>query len=184
VFAVWNYVVNNADSLGIDKNKIVIGGESAGGGLSAMLVNRLHDLGGQEQPIGQWLLCPMLDDRTAADRELEKVGHILWTNHSNYVGWKAFLGQEPGLPTVPDLSVPARRLDFTGLPPTWIGVGTIDLFYKEDVEYAKRLKEAKVPCELVEQEGGIHAFEMLLPSAPISIAFRGKSIAWLTKQLK
>lgn len=101
----WRWFQQHAAELGADGSRIVIGGESAGGGLAASLVQRIHD-GGGVQPIAQWLFSPMLDDRTAADRDLDGVDHWVWNNAANRVGWSGYLGQRPAGPpnrTTPSL---------------------------------------------------------------------------------
>lgn len=169
-FTAWQWLLQNADELGVDANRIVIAGQSAGGGLAAALAQRIFD-GGGVQPAGQSLIYPMLDDRTAARRELDAIKHRLWNNRNNRGGWTHYLGQAAGLDEVPPYAVPARRADLSGLPPAWVGVGEVDLFYEEDVEYARRLQEAGVDCELYTVPGAPHAFEMLVPDAPVSRDF-------------
>ena len=100
----------------------------------------------------------MLDDRIATKTELTERAHRVWNNGSNYFGWKSYLGREPGSEFI-EYSVPGRRENLSGLPPTWIGVGTADLFLDEDREYAKRLKDDGVDVSYVEVAGGIHAFD-------------------------
>jgi acetyl esterase/lipase len=79
--------------------------------------------------------------------------------------------------------VPARRVELTGLPPAWIGVGTIDLFHDEDVAYAKRLQACGVGCELMTVPGAFHGFDGANPSLPIARAFRQAQIEALKKHL-
>ncbi len=81
------------------------------------------------------------------------------TNAANRVGWRSYLGVEPGGAQVPGGAVPARRADLSGLPPTFIAVGDIELFYEEDVEYARRLREAGVEVTLDIMPGAPHGFE-------------------------
>ena len=145
--AAWTWLQRSAAALGIDPARIAIGGQSAGGGLAASLVQRIHDEDGV-QPVVQWLFCPMLDDRTAARRELDVVGHFVWNNRSNRVGWSAYLAGAMNADRVPDYAVPARRDDLRGLPPAWIGTGDIELFFDEDRMYAERLTGAGVGCTL------------------------------------
>jgi acetyl esterase/lipase len=178
LFAAWRWVLAQAGAWGIDPARIVIGGESAGGGLAAALVQRIHDEGGI-QPVGQLLFCPMLDDRTAARRELDARRHYVWDNKMNAAGWGAYLGAEPGGDAPPTYAVSARREDLSGLPPAWIGVGSIDLFRDEDIEYARRLKAAGVPVDVVETPGGFHAFNKLAPDIAISQAFEAAANDWL-----
>lgn len=153
----FHWLVEHAAEHGIDPAKIVVGGISAGGGHAAALAQRLHDQAGP-QPAAQLLIYPMLDDRPAARRELDGVRHRVWNNRSNLFGWTSHLGHAPGEPCA-DYAVPARRDDFSGLPPAWIGVGTCDLFLDEDREYGRRLADAGVDVSYVEVDGGIHGFD-------------------------
>jgi acetyl esterase/lipase len=154
-----------------------VGGESAGGGLAASAVQRLHDAGAH--PLGQWLFCPMLDDRTAARTELDDVGHFVWNNVSNRFGWSSYLGQAPGAPEVAPYAVAARRGELSGLPPAWICVGDIELFHDEDVDYARRLEAAGVPVTLDVTSGTPHGFEnWAADTAPARMLVR-RARAWL-----
>jgi acetyl esterase/lipase len=134
--AAWTWLQDNSPARGVDPTRVAIGGQSAGGGLAASLVQRVHDDPGAAQPVAQWLFCPMLDDRTAAERKLDATKHILWNNTSNRMGWRSYLGVEPGAASTPEYAVPSRRADLAGLPPTWIGTGDIELFYDENRAYA------------------------------------------------
>lgn len=166
----WHWLLNNAEGLGISKERIAISGQSAGGGLVAALVQRLFDEGG-DQPAGQALFCPMLNDITAARFELDKINHPIWNNRSNRRGWACYLGQEPGLSKVAPYAVPARRENLSGLPPAWIGIGDIDLFYEDSCNYAALLTEAGVDCEFKIVPGAPHGFETIAPNAPITREF-------------
>jgi acetyl esterase/lipase len=154
----WYWLQAHASTLGVDPTRLVIGGESAGGGLAATLVQRLHDESAV-QPIAQWLFCPMLDDRTAATTEFDAINHWIWNNAANRVGWRAYLGMEPGSPGVPPGAAPARRMDLRGLPPTFLCVGDIELFYAEVCIYAERLQVASVDVTLTVIPGAPHGFE-------------------------
>jgi acetyl esterase/lipase len=121
--AGWRWLQREAQRLGVDPARVAVGGESAGGGLAASLVQRLYDAG-VAPPIAQWLFCPMLDDRTAARRELDGMSHFVWNNRVNRFGWRSYLGTEPGSASIPVYSVPARRENLSGLPPAWIGLQT------------------------------------------------------------
>lgn len=178
----WHWMLANAQTLAIDSKRIAIGGESAGGGLAAGSVLRIHDEGGT-QPIAQWLFCPMLDDRTALDRSLDDVDHFIWNNKLNLAGWTSYLGAQIGAEDVSAYAAPARRKDLNRLPKAWIGVGDIELFYEEDRKYAEGLKAAGVACELDVVAGGPHAFEGMAPKAQVSIDYMSRAKAWLKKAL-
>jgi acetyl esterase/lipase len=171
--AAWHRVLARARELAINPAKIVIGGYSAGGGLAANLVQRLHDEGGT-QPAGQLLIYPMLDDRTAARRELDAASHSIWRNTSNRFAWPAYLGGRD--PAAIPYAAAARRADLAGLPPTWIGVGTCDLFLDEVRAYARRLEEAGVAVSYDEVAGAIHAFDM--DDNPLAHAFTALQTEW------
>ncbi|WP_102141421.1 alpha/beta hydrolase [Mycobacterium hubeiense] len=156
----------------VDPARLAIGGASAGGGLAAALALLARDRG--EVPVAaQLLVYPMLDDR-AVGRELDHAGHRLWTHTSNQFGWSAYLGNAD-----PAVAVPARREDLAGLPPAWIGVGTLDLFHDEDLEYAERLKAAGVPCQVEVVSGAFHGFDQIVAKAEVSRAFVDSQCAWL-----
>lgn len=174
----WQWMLSNSSKLEIDTNRIAIGGESAGGGLAAGLVLRIHDEGGQ-RPIAQWLLCPMLDDRTAMDRSLDGIDHYIWNNKLNLAGWSSYLGNKIGTEQVPPYAAPSRRVDLNGLPKTWIGVGDVELFFEEDKAYADKLSSAGVACKLEIVHGAPHAFEGLAPDSQLSKDYLASAKSWL-----
>ena len=166
-------LVARADEFGIDPSRIAIGGASAGGGLAAALAQRLHDEGGT-QPVFQLLVYPMLDDRTVLRDDIDRRHMRMWSPESNRFAWSAYLGTDAGAPGIPSSLVPARREDLSGLPPAWIGVGTLDLFHDEDLEYARRLEEAGVPCEVLVVPGAFHGFDAVFRNAGVTRAFHSE----------
>ncbi len=181
-FEAWHALLAGADEWGLDTGRLAIAGDSAGGGLAAAVVQRIADAGGV-QPAAQVLLYPMLDDRTAADQSLDAIGHVLWSNRNNRAGWSWYLGQPAGAASVPDYAVPARRENLSGLPPAWIGVGELDLFYREDLEYADRLREAGVVCELHTDPGAPHAYDRMVPDSSLSRGFDASYFTFLRQRL-
>lgn len=169
-YAALRWLVTEADDLEIDPERIAVGGASAGGGLAAGLALLAHDRG--ELPIAfQLLVYPMIDDRTVVRDDHDVTGVRVWTPASNRYGWTSYLGQEPGGADVSEYAAPARRTDHTGLPPAWIGVGTLDLFHDEDVRYAQQLRAAGVDCTLDVIPGAFHGFDALMRNKPVSRAF-------------
>jgi len=163
----WHWLQHEAQVIGVDTDRIAVVGQSAGGGLAASMTQRILDEGGI-QPAAQALFYPMLDDRTAALRELDSIKHRVWNNKCNKAGWSDYLGQPPGEPEVPQYAVPARRDNLVDLPPTWIGIGDIDLFYGECCQYSARLNEAGVRCQLHVAPMAPHAFELIMPNASVT----------------
>jgi acetyl esterase/lipase len=161
----------------VDPTRIAVIGESAGGGLAASLALMARDRG-EIALAGQVLAYPMLDDRTDTPAAAHPRMLRLWNGPSNRLGWGMYLGAGTGGPAATPLdaaelerAVPARRTDLSGLPPTWIGVGTLDLFHSEDVEYARRLTAAGVPTELHVIPGAYHGFDASEPAAAVSRDF-------------
>ncbi len=171
-YAALKWLHANAEALGADRSRIALAGESAGGGHAAMLAIAARDRG--EVPVMfQSLVYPMLDDRTGSTRKPPAhVGAFLWTAEYNRLGWGALLGRTPGGQDAPAGAVPARVENLAGLPPAWIGVGSIDLFVDEDVEYARRLIDAGVPTELMVVPGAYHGFDVIVPGASIAKQFK------------
>jgi acetyl esterase/lipase len=155
----------------VDPTRVAIGGASGGGGLAAALALLARDRG-EVTPTLQLLAYPMLDDRSGT--EPNNRNYRLWGPKSNRFGWASYLGDAD-----PQVAVPARRDDLSGLPPAWIGVGTNDLFHDEDVAYAERLTAAGVPCQVEVVPGAFHGFDLLLPKADVSQAFFASQCASL-----
>lgn len=162
---------------GVERDRIAIGGASAGGGLAAALALLARDRA-EVAPVFQVLVYPMLDDRSVG-RHLDDPGHRLWNATSNRFGWNAYLGGAD-----PAVAVPARRTDLGGLPPAWLGVGTLDLFHDEDLDYAARLQGAGVPCEVHVVPGAFHGFDGIAPKADISKDFFDSQCASLRQYLR
>jgi acetyl esterase/lipase len=154
--------------------RLAIGGASAGGGLAAALAFMARDRG-EVNPAAQLLLYPMLDDRTSVGQATDRrAGLRLWNHASNRWGWAAYLGNAD-----PQVAVPARREDLAGLPPAWIGVGTLDLFTAEDLDYAQRLSEAGVSCSVEIVPGAFHGFDVVAPNTAIAQQFFDSQCAML-----
>ncbi len=170
-YAALRWLHEHAEELGVDRKRIAVMGESAGGGHAAALAIAARDRG--EFPICQQILIyPMLDDRTGSSRQPAPwIGTFIWNRAANRFGWSSLLGVPAGSAKVPEGAVPARIGDLSGLPPAFIGVGSIDLFIDEDIDYARRLIDAGVATELRVVPGGYHGFDELAPAAPASVRF-------------
>jgi acetyl esterase/lipase len=179
-YAGLAWLHGKAAQLGVDPGRIIVSGESAGGGLAAALVLLARERG--EIPVAfQHLIFPMLDDRTVTQPDPSPyVGQFVWTRASNRFGWASLLGQAPGGPEVSPFAAPARAADLADLPPTFLAVGALDLFLEEDLDYARRLIRAGVPTELHVYPGAPHGF-MMAPEAAVSRAFARDSLAALAQ---
>lgn len=166
-YAALRWLHGHAAELGVDPARIAIAGESAGGGLAAALALLARDRG--EVPVVfQSLTFPMIDDRTGSTVDRGPLaGEFLWTAESNRFGWTALLGYAPGGEDVSPYAAAARATDLAGLPPTFLAVGTLDLFFEENLEYVRRLTRAGVPVTAAIYPGAPHGF-MLVEQATVS----------------
>ena len=147
----------------VDPDRIAVGGASAGGHFAAALAQRAHDRG-EIKLAYQMLVYPMLDDRTGANHDGPK--RLMWTETDNQLAWQWYLdGADPVE------AAPGRRQDLSGLAPAWIGVGTLDLYHQECLDYGRRLREAGVPVHEEIAPGAFHAFDHIVDKAPISVKF-------------
>jgi acetyl esterase/lipase len=171
------------DQADVDPDRLAIGGGSAGGGLAAALALMARDRG-EIHPRLQVLVYPMLDDRTAARPDPDGAKRRMWDNTANQVGWSSYLGRPAGSDGVSPLASPARATDLRGLAPAWIGVGSLDLFHDECVDYAERLGQAGVDCELDVVEGAYHGFDYVAPRAKVTKDFHAAQVAALRSALQ
>ncbi|GCF06812.1 alpha/beta hydrolase [Dictyobacter arantiisoli] len=171
-YAALKWLSTHADELGIDPKRIAVGGSSAGGGLAAALALLTRDCG-EVSLAFQFLLAPMLDDRTCAlAKPHPYTGEFIWTPEANRFGWTSLLGQEPGGPDVSPYAAAARAEHLEGLPATFLYVGALDLFLEEDLEYARCLMRAGVPTELHVYPGAYHGFRMVADAQVTQVAER------------
>lgn len=158
IYSVFTWLHANAGQLGLDPARIGIKGESGGGGFAAGAALYARDQQGPKFAF-QHLIYPMIDDRTAVRKDLHPcVGEFVWTQANNYFGWRSLLGQEPGSAGVSPYAAASRAADVSGLPPTYISVGGLDLFLEENMTYADRLSRAGVPVEFHMYPRAYHGF--------------------------
>ena len=178
------WLANNAASLGIDPGKIAIMGESAGGGLAAALALVARDRGGPAIST-QILIYPMLDHRTGSDADPNPnpfTGEFIWTRQHNQFGWSCLRGAHVIPPEQIHHFSPSLAPSLHGLPRCYMAAGSLDLFFEENLEYARRLVQAGVPVELHSYAGAIHAFD-LVPEAPVSRCFESDLASFLHRWL-
>jgi acetyl esterase/lipase len=158
IYSVFTWLHANAERLGLDPARIGIKGESGGGGFAAGAALYARDRDGPKFAF-QHLIYPMIDDLSAIRTDLHPcVGEFVWTQANNLFGWRSLLGREPGSPDVCPYAAAARSADVSGLPPTYISVGGLDLFLEENIAYADRLNRAGVPVEFHLYPRAYHGF--------------------------
>lgn len=162
-YAALLWLVEHAAELGVDPARIVVMGESAGGGLAASLALMARDRGGP-RVAGQVLIYPMLDWRTGGPDDPYRnrhTGEFIWTRDKNRFGWEALRGGYQPNDERKAWFSPSLAEDLSDLAPAYIATGALDLFLDEDLDYARRLIDCGVRTELHVYPGAIHAFEMV-----------------------
>lgn len=172
---VW--MAENATELGFDPAKLIVGGGSAGGGLSAGVALLARDRGGPALA-GQLLLCPMIDDRNDSPSTVEYATGGVWTRDANGFGWQSLLDG-----AVSCYAAPSRAMDLSGLPPAFIEVGAAEIFRDEDIAYADALWQAGVPAELHVWAGAYHGFDRIAPHSEVAAAALAARSSWLRRVL-
>jgi len=162
-YAALKYLKDHASEMEVNPQKLMVGGESAGGGLTAALCIYARDRG-EIKIAFQMPLYPMLDDR---DTDSSRCNHgISWNTRRNHAAWKLYLSGVSGEP--PAYAVPARLTDYSNLPPCYTFAGNKEPFYCETMAYVENLRKAGVCAHADVYPSGFHAFDMLLPFQKIS----------------
>jgi acetyl esterase/lipase len=168
--AAVEWAFENAASLGIDKEKIIVIGDSAGGGLAASCAQMTHDRNKTRSEkinlLAQFLLYPVCDCETKTESAKNFVDTPLWTTNNNKVMWDVYLRDsdyKKGVPgaSIPEYASPIHRMDFTGLPPAYIEPTEFDPLRDEAVNYASALEAAGVDVTLVEAKAAVHGYEFV-----------------------
>lgn len=181
-YAGLSWLSRQAGELGIDRQRIAIGGGSAGGGLAAGLALLARDRG--EVPIAfQLLVYPMLDDRGTTPSSQAVTDPKVWNRAVNERAWDAYLGGRAGTEEVSPYAAPARATDLAGLPPAYLNVGDLDLFRDEDVAYAQALMRAGVPVELHVYPGAFHGSNNFVSRSELSRRWTAEERAALARAL-
>lgn len=164
-FEALLWMKTHAKELGIRDDQLMVGGESAGGGLTAALTLYARDKGEVEIAF-QMPLYPMLDDRMMTDSAKGNNAPV-WNSRTNRWAWKLYLGERFGK-DVPAYAAPARTKDYSGLPPAITFVGSLEPFRDETVRYVENLRLAGVHVDFEIFEGCYHGFDIVNPKADVS----------------
>ncbi|GAA1326667.1 alpha/beta hydrolase [Leucobacter albus] len=178
VFAALCWVHDHAAELGIRSDGIMLAGASAGGNLIAGAALAVRDRGGPPL-IGQVLDYPMLDDRGGGYSLDQFDGVGVWDRVSNDTGWHALLGDARGGPDVSPYAAPARAEDLSGLPPTFLTVGSAEIFRNETADFAERMWRAGGNAELHIWPGAFHGADIFAPHTRVGRAMIQTRNAWV-----
>lgn len=156
-YLALKWMWHNAEKLGINGKQLFVGGDSAGGGLTAAVCLYTRDKA--QIPVAFHMpLYPMLDDRelTASSKNNDAP---VWNTQANRLGWKLYL---KGLKAnVPYYAAPSRATDLSDMPACCTYVGTLEPFHDETVIYCDQLREKGIPVHLKEFEGCFHGFDLV-----------------------
>ncbi len=159
-YAALTYLWDHADEWGVDRDRILVAGESAGGGLAVAVCLRARDEGTIRIAM-QMPLYPMLD---CEDTPSSKDNHgKVWNTWWNHLGWRRYLGDLYGQKDVPCYASPAKADDYRGLPPCYTYVCEGEPFYCETLAYADNLRQAGVAAKVDVFPGDVHAFDIFRP---------------------
>jgi acetyl esterase/lipase len=166
IFSGLEWLVEHAEELGVNPERIAVMGDSAGGGIAAGAAIMARDH--QVNVARQILIYPMLDDRNLQpDKHL--LPFLTWTYDDNFTGWSALLGDQLGTKNVAPEACPSRLTNFAGLAPAYIEVGEQDIFRDEDISYGQELARAGIPTELHALPGAPHGFDRFAPASQLTL---------------
>ncbi|XPP26379.1 MAG: alpha/beta hydrolase [Leucobacter sp.] len=176
-YAALRWLAEHAEELGVDPDRLVVTGSSAGGGLTAAVALMARDRGGPALS-GQRVDCPMIDDRNATVSSWQYDGIGAWDRNNNDCGWDAYLGEDRGTERVHPHQAPARAADLAGLAPAYIEVGAAEVFRDEAADYARRIWATGGEAELHIWSGGYHGFSGFSPDAVVAQAANAARDSW------
>lgn len=179
-YAALCWLVEEAERLGIDPERVAIGGESAGANLAAVVCLMSRDRSGPRLSY-QWLDVPSTD-ATCSQSGFAEVedGYLLDAEfiddfYDNYL-------PDPSLRTHPYVS-PLRAESHRDLPPAWIMSAEFDHLRGDAAAYAAKLREAGVVVHHEQLAGHIHSSPDLTRLLPSSLAYEQRAIAALRANL-
>nr|WP_194737057.1 alpha/beta hydrolase [Actinomadura sp. RB99] len=182
-YAALTWTAANAADLGIDPGRLAVGGESAGGGLSAATALLARDRGGPALCF-QLLGIPELDDRLDTPSMRAFHDTPIWNRPNAELSWDYYLGEGVrGTAGVSPYAAPARAEDLTGLPPAYVTTCEFDPLRDEGLAYALRLVQAGVGTEVHHYPGTFHG-SGLIPDAAVSRRMAADRLGVLRRALR
>lgn len=173
-YAAYEWVCNNTGLLAIDKDKIAVGGDSAGGALAAAVCHMARDRNMRNIRF-QMLIYPVTDARQTTHSINKYTDTPLWDSVQNREMWKAYL--QNGTPEHREYASPMEARSFHSLPPAYIEVSEFDCLHDEGVDYAEALRNGSVDVELNKTEKTIHGFEMAKDSEVVKRCVKERTAA-------
>lgn len=161
-YTALTWLVEHSAELGVDPARIAVGGESAGGALSAAIAIAARDRDGPALAY-QLLLYPVLDDSLTSHSVRTMTDTPMWDAPNSALMWDHYLGPAADRGEVSPYAAPARAIaterGLAGLPPAYILACEHDPLRDEELKYAAELALAGVPVELHLVPGTFHGFD-------------------------
>jgi acetyl esterase/lipase len=170
-YAALTWVWDDADRLGIDRDRIVVAGGSAGGALCAALTLMARDRGGPRIAF-QLLLIPVTDDRLETPSMRQGASAPGFSGTAAEGMWLHYLGEQYDRSATSPYAAPARAESLAGLPPAYIQTNGLDPLRDEGIAYAQRLLVEGVPVELHNVPNAYHG----APPLDLDAALRAAEI--------
>lgn len=175
-YAALCWIHEHAGELGVDPNRIAVGGDSAGGTLSVVSCLMARDRNAAVRPLFQLLVYPWLDGRNESDSYRKYTDTPMWNStRSKKVG--PIINPDPDVIPLPYRS-PVEADSHADLPPAYIEVAEFDCLHDDGVLYAKLLRAGSIPVEFHEVPGTMHGFDTVF-NAPTSQAMLKKRTAYI-----
>ena len=175
-YAALRWTFDNADRLGIDKNRIAVGGDSAGGALAAAVCQMARDRG-SKMPLFQLLIYPVTDRRMDTESNRRFTDTPMWNSRLSRKMWQGYVGKN-----YKDIAYasPAEAESLEGLPPAYLEAAEFDCLHDEGIAYAESLRAAGVPTEINDTRGTMHAFDTVA-DAPTTKRVLSERIEYMRK---
>lgn len=178
-FSTYKWVLENAKQLGINADKIMLGGDSAGGNLATAVTLMARDRGLQ-MPSALLLIYPVTDRRMITESMKKYTDSPMWDANLSKMMWDAYLGEQT--PEHIEYASPIEAASFESFPPTYIEVAEFDSLHDEGVSLYERLKAEGITTELHEIKNACHGFETVV-DCTITRTSMERRIHWLQNSI-
>jgi acetyl esterase len=160
MFATWCWFLDRAEELGIDRSRVLVAGDSAGGNLATVTALMCRDRG-KPMPAGQVLIYPVIEPFFDTESYRKYSTGYINTRDAMQFYWRQYLDDK--LPSPEYLVAPARAESLEGLQPAIVVKAGFDVLYSEGVSYSQKLRAADVPVTHRDYPGLFHGFITMMP---------------------
>lgn len=157
-YTTLRFLLGHHEYLRVDRSKVLLYGESAGGCLAASLLRLYLDEPDAGHLAGMLLLYPVLDNSMNYPSMSEYADGVFSTT-PNHSMWNMYLDMDLEQHPLREYAIPAQNRDFTGFPPVYVEAAEMDILRDEARAYAARLEDAGIPVTLEVVTGAYHAYD-------------------------